>query len=66
MRLNVYAIISHVWGGWVRGGAPPQKKKQYEKKYGEKRKKNNKIKKIDNNYHNAIYKWVKNDEVLRE
>ncbi len=30
-----------------------------------KRKTVNKIKKIDQNYHNAVYKWVKSGEILR-
>ncbi len=37
---------------------PPPKKSNLRKKKG----KNNKIKKIYQNYHHAVYKWVKTDE----
>ncbi len=52
--------------GGVRGvQRTPPPKSQYEKKLRKKKAKNNKIKKIDKNYHNAVYKWVKSDEFTR-
>ena len=42
---------------------PPQKKKKNNLK--KKPRKNNKIKKIDQNYHDAIYKWVQSDGFAR-
>ncbi len=52
----------------VREGAvspPPQKKKGKLTKIEKKEGKNNKIKKIDPNYQNVVYKWVKSDEFSR-
>ncbi len=45
----------------MQGGCTPPPKKT--RKNSEKI---NKIKKIDQNYHHAIYKWVKTDEFSRE
>ncbi len=44
-------------------GAPP--KKATLSKIKEKELKIDKIKKIDQNYHNVLYKWVKKDEFLK-
>ncbi len=47
-------------GGGVREGTP---KKAYLTKIEEKKKeKNHKIKKIYQNYHNAVYKWLKSED----
>ncbi len=49
----------------MRGGAAQTNKQKQSDKNREKRKKQNKIKKIDKNYHNVVYEWVKSEDYLR-
>ena len=52
-------------GGCEGVAAHPQKKANLKKKSRKKEEKINKIKKSDQNYHYAVYKWVKTDEFSR-
>ncbi len=47
-------------GAGFAGDPPPMP--PYEKKNEKKEEKSNKIKKTDQKYHNAVYKWIKSDE----